>query len=286
MKRLDRVESLENEAEAHAARIAGKRLRYLLEPLRDEARAASPLVEDLKSLQDGLGELHDASTLEAEARDAEPPLPAVGRAALLQSIATREARAFAAFRKTWPARRIHQLAARTHALAARLDERSRRGIEIERKFLLSCVPDEARRAPSVTIDQGYLPGRDVKERIRRVRDRGRIDYVRTMKAGTGVVRVEVEEKTTKAVFDGLWRLTTGLRLRKRRFAVPAGSLTWEIDEFLDRDLVLAEVELPAEDTPIEIPDWLAPHLVREVSHERRYENHRLARTRVRGRRRA
>jgi CHAD domain-containing protein len=45
----------------HAARIAGKRLRYLLEPLRGNRRAdASPAVAVLKELQDLLGELHDA----------------------------------------------------------------------------------------------------------------------------------------------------------------------------------------------------------------------------------
>ena len=45
----------------HAARIAGKRLRYLLEPLRGSRRAdASPAVAVLKELQDLLGELHDA----------------------------------------------------------------------------------------------------------------------------------------------------------------------------------------------------------------------------------
>jgi CHAD domain-containing protein len=46
---------------AHAARIAGKRLRYLLEPLRGNRRAdARPAVTVLKELQDLLGDLHDA----------------------------------------------------------------------------------------------------------------------------------------------------------------------------------------------------------------------------------
>jgi CHAD domain-containing protein len=49
---------------AHAARIAAKRLRYSLEPLRGSARAdAEPVVARLKELQDVLGELHDAHVL-------------------------------------------------------------------------------------------------------------------------------------------------------------------------------------------------------------------------------
>jgi CYTH domain-containing protein len=98
-----------------------------------------------------------------------------------------------------------------------------------------------------------------------------------------MVRMELEEATPKAVFDGLWRLTRGRRLRKRRHAVREGSLVWEIDVFLDRELVLAEVELPTEDAPVTLPEWLAPFVVREVTSERRYENHHLAVSRGRAR---
>src|SRR5262249_44129238 len=51
---------------AHEARIAGKELRYLLEPLGEAARAgaaAKKAVKALKGLQDVLGELHDAHVL-------------------------------------------------------------------------------------------------------------------------------------------------------------------------------------------------------------------------------
>jgi CHAD domain-containing protein len=56
---------------AHRARIQGKRLRYLLEPLRGSRRAdATEAVRALKQLQDLLGELHDAHVLAAELGDA------------------------------------------------------------------------------------------------------------------------------------------------------------------------------------------------------------------------
>jgi CHAD domain-containing protein len=49
---------------AHRARIEAKRLRYLLEPLRGNARAdASRAVKSIKVLQDLLGELHDSHVL-------------------------------------------------------------------------------------------------------------------------------------------------------------------------------------------------------------------------------
>ena len=52
---------------------------------------------------------------------------------------------------------------------------------------------------------------------------------------------------------------------------------WEIDEFTDRPLWLAELEIDRADTPVTIPDWLKPVLVRDVTDEREYSNHSLAR---------
>ena len=54
---------------AHEARIEAKRLRYLLEPLADELPGTQPpkgILKRLKTLQDLLGELHDAHVLEEE----------------------------------------------------------------------------------------------------------------------------------------------------------------------------------------------------------------------------
>lgn len=69
---LARVETVEDETEAHEARIAAKRARYLLEPLADEIPGAAPLIKRFKAFQDLLGDLHDAHVLETElARAAE-----------------------------------------------------------------------------------------------------------------------------------------------------------------------------------------------------------------------
>lgn len=150
-------------------------------------------------------------------------------------------------------------------------------IEIERKYLLSAIPPEASRHPSVLIDQGYVPGEQLRERVRRVRDAGGERYVRTMKLGKGIVRQEFEEETTREIFEALWSVTTGRRLQKRRYFVPAGDLTWEVDEFTDRELVLAELEIPAESFDVVLPGWLRPYVLREVTHETGYGNHALAR---------
>jgi CHAD domain-containing protein len=54
------VRSIGAQGEAHRARIAGKRLRYLLEPVAPRLEEAPALIARLKELQDGLGGLHDA----------------------------------------------------------------------------------------------------------------------------------------------------------------------------------------------------------------------------------
>ena len=89
-------------------------------------------------------------------------------------------------------------------------------------------------------------------------------------------RLEVEEPVPAELFARLWPLTEGRRIRKRRHRVKDGSLTWEIDEFPDRNLVVAEVELPSPSTEVTTPDWLRPHVLREVTDDPAYSNYRLA----------
>jgi dihydrofolate reductase/CYTH domain-containing protein len=151
------------------------------------------------------------------------------------------------------------------------------GVEVECKYLLRAMPPAMPPAETAEVEQGWLPGERLAERLRRTVRGGETRWVRAVKSGRGVARLELEEETTRDVFEYLWPLTAGRRVRKRRHYVPAGTLTWEIDEFLDRELVLAEVELPAADHAVPIPDWLAPVLVREVTDEPAYLNLKLAR---------
>lgn len=65
-ERLEAVGGAESVAEAHAARIAAKRLRYLLEPLPRRVPRVRALVGRLKQLQDVLGNLHDMQVLAGE----------------------------------------------------------------------------------------------------------------------------------------------------------------------------------------------------------------------------
>lgn len=148
--------------------------------------------------------------------------------------------------------------------------------EIEHKYLLSGVPPRIEGAPSKTLRQGYLPGEVLVERVRHISTAEGDTYVRTVKAGTGVERIELEEECDAALFEALWALTGDCQIAKVRYLVPDGELTWEVDVFTDRELVLAEIEVPTVDTVVVFPDWLAPFVVREVTSELAYTNWQLS----------
>lgn len=146
--------------------------------------------------------------------------------------------------------------------------------EIERKFLLRGMPRLPEGARVLRIDQGWIPGQRLKERLRRTREGAATTYYRTVKLGSGMKRLEIEEETTEEVFRALWRLTRGKRIRKVRYVVDG---RWEIDRFVGRDLVLAEIELEYEEERVQVPEWLAPFIEREVTGDIRYTNYSLAR---------
>lgn len=69
-RELRAIHTLADRDHAHAARIAAKRLRYLLEPFTAELPGAEAAAAELTALQALLGELQDAHTLAGELRAA------------------------------------------------------------------------------------------------------------------------------------------------------------------------------------------------------------------------
>jgi CHAD domain-containing protein/CYTH domain-containing protein len=291
---------------AHAARIAAKHVRYLLEPVATEIDEGASMIARLRGLQDVLGALHDAHVFGAEVAqamvaagaeqarklsrtvlDGDPRRRSVRQAdqdrvkpgllAIVQRLRASADESFASFAGAWDGPAAIAFWDEAERAVASLRGRGGSTEEIERKYLLAALPDAVKKTPPLVVEQGYLPGTRLLERLRRVKDRSSTRFFRTVKAGSGLVRTEIEEETTRDVFDRMWPLTKGRRLKKRRHRVADGKLTWEIDDFADRKLVLAEVELPDRHADVEIPKWLRPHVVREVTEEEEYENTNLAR---------
>jgi CYTH domain-containing protein len=112
--------------------------------------------------------------------------------------------------------------------------------------------------------------------VRRIRDGDSTTYLRTIKSGRGLVRREVEEEMDEELFRRMWPLTRGLRISKRRYSFRDGEYVWTVDRFLDRDLILAEVELESADDEVEPPEWLSRYIEREVTGLAGYQNVHLA----------
>ena len=304
--RLAAIASPSDNQFCHEARIEAKRLRYLLEPVARYVPEGKRAVRSLKELQDVLGEMHDLEILMQTLEAGSERMALVRVHALLDAVRAGNEQALASARRrrleggllavttlvrdrhrklfgeleaAWLAERSARFFETVAAAAHALDEVQREPLEVERKFLLTGLPDEVREAPSVRIEQGWLAGETIRERLRRVSDASGERFYRTIKLGTGLTRAEFEESISREMFEPLWPLTAGCRVEKRRYKVREGELVWEIDVFEGRDLVTAEVALPSPDAALTLtlPDWLAHRVVRELTGDPAFSNLNLAR---------
>lgn len=146
------------------------------------------------------------------------------------------------------------------------------GKEIERKFLVR-GDYKSQAVKAVRMTQAYLSsatGRTVRVRIKD--DRGCLT-IKGPSTSNGMTRYEWEKEIPVDEARELLQLCEPGLIDKTRYLVPAGSLMYEVDEFYgdNEGLVMAEIELPTEDTPFEKPDWVGE----EVTGDARYYNSHL-----------
>jgi adenylate cyclase len=145
--------------------------------------------------------------------------------------------------------------------------------EIERKYLLK--PGQWQpTANGHRMAQGYL-SRD-PDRTVRVRLVGEEAFMTVKSRRTGITRTEIEFPITLEHARDLLELCYQPLIDKTRHEVMHDGMLWEVDVFhgANDGLIVAEIELPAEDTPFTLPDWIAA----EVTHDPRYTNSRLSAT--------
>ncbi|PIY68844.1 adenylate cyclase [Candidatus Roizmanbacteria bacterium CG_4_10_14_0_8_um_filter_39_9] len=147
--------------------------------------------------------------------------------------------------------------------------------EIERKFLVSKLPEGLETFKHIDISQGYLAIDGTTSTEVRLRKKGE-KFFQTVKVGSGKTRKEVEVPITQEQFEQLWPLTEGKRIEKIRYEIPYDELTIELDVYHGKleGLYTAEVEFKSEDisTAFTAPDWFG----KEVTEDSRYKNQSLA----------
>ena len=147
------------------------------------------------------------------------------------------------------------------------------GVEIERKFLVQGDAWKTLGEP-VFFRQGYLSSQ--KERTVRVRIEGDRAVITIKGKSVGATRGEWEYpipvQDAAELLDGLCEQPL---IEKYRRKITVGAHVWEVDEFLGANagLVVAEIELGAEDEAFDQPEWVAD----EVTDDARYYNSNLVR---------
>lgn len=143
------------------------------------------------------------------------------------------------------------------------------GQEIERKFLVQ-GEFKALATKATRITQGYLSS--MPERTVRVRIKGEKGFITIKGIGSasGASRYEWEKEIPVAEVQELLKICEPGAIDKTRYLVAAGKHTFEVDEFYgeNQGLVVAEVELSAENEAFEKPEWLGE----EVTGDARYYN--------------
>ena len=147
-------------------------------------------------------------------------------------------------------------------------------IEIERKFLVTSNTFKNEAFNSYIIKQGFLNSH--KKRTVRVRlksDKGYLT-IKGKSSDNGLSRFEWEKEISTIEAEALLRLCEDGIIDKIRYEIKSGNHTFEVDEFFgeNKGLIIAEVELNAENEAFEKPKWLG----KEVTGDIRYYNSQLS----------
>ncbi|MBK1722853.1 CYTH domain-containing protein [Thiocystis violacea] len=146
-------------------------------------------------------------------------------------------------------------------------------VEIERKFLVCSDSWRAAVEEETHILQGYLA--EGSAATVRVRVRGDLAYLTIKGATQGISRLEFEYRIPVEDAEIMLReLAVSPVIEKVRYRVRRGRHLWDLDVFAGENagLVMAEIELDAEEADFERPDWAGE----EVSGDPRYFNVNLA----------
>lgn len=147
-------------------------------------------------------------------------------------------------------------------------------MEIERKFTIKKLPENLESYPFHVIEQAYL-NTDPVIRIRRQDE----TYYLTYKGKGLLSREEYNLPLNRASYEHLLPKADGNIISKKRYLLPLGNYTIELDLFAAPfdGLIIAEVEFPSveEAEAFTPPEWF----LQDVTNDTEYHNSTLSRRR-------
>jgi len=147
-------------------------------------------------------------------------------------------------------------------------------LEIERKFLVKSSAFKTEAFKNTKIVQGFLSTN--KKRTVRVRLKGEQGFLTIKGASSknGLSRFEWEKEISKTEAEDLLKLCKKGIIDKIRYEIKVENHIFEVDEFFGENegLIVAEVELQAEEEAFTKPDWLG----KEVTGNIKYYNSQLS----------
>lgn len=154
-------------------------------------------------------------------------------------------------------------------------------IETERKFLLKKLPNIV-YDDSIEITQYYLKINNIWERYRKsVHLDGEVRYYKTIKKSLEIGSSEEDEIELSSVdYNKSVSLCSRFEskvLNKTRYIFYLGdNLKWEVDDIIEKNIVIAEIEIPKLDFKFETPEWLESEIIKEVTDDYNYSSSSLA----------
>lgn len=157
-------------------------------------------------------------------------------------------------------------------------------VEIERKIILKNVPN-IEYDEILNITQYYLKNSDgIWERFRKTKDHNDITtYVRTIKTPLRKgASLEDEIEISKEDYIRSKKMCKSGEFESRRISkvrhviYTDDNLKWEIDEFDNIKLVIAEIEIPTDDYEVVFPQYIIDNIIKEVTGIKEFNNRKMS----------
>jgi CYTH domain-containing protein len=154
-------------------------------------------------------------------------------------------------------------------------------LEIERKYLLKRLPIEPAE-DVLDIRQYYMEVDGVMVRYRKVIYQDKtFDFIKTIKTPVDEMTYEEDENHVlpnefEDFVENCNQADVSYFIHKKRHIYINGVDKWEVDQYMDFDLVIAELEMPTKEHEFETPEHISDELIMEVTGLREFTNLSLA----------